>query len=114
MVLNLGCAAIVAAFLMGSLVNVALADEHPIITTSLRQLLTSEGHEGDADLDTSRWEHSYYAGLFVEHSALLTDERFENAEVGMFVGENVERYYDPAKAHGLDQKPVGMYVKFYF
>ena len=114
MVLNMGRAAIGAALLMGSFVNFAVADEYTIINTSLKPLLASEGHEGNANLDTSRWEHSHYAGLSIEHAALLTDERFGNAEIGMFVGENVERYYDPAKAHGLDQKPVGMYVKFHF
>jgi hypothetical protein len=114
MVLNMGRAAIGAAFLMGGLVNFAVADEDPAINTSLRQLLASDGHEGNANLDTSRWERSYYTGLFVKHATAVTDERLGNAEVGLFIGENVQRYYDPGKQHGFDQKPVGMYVKFHF
>jgi hypothetical protein len=114
MVMDMGRAAIGAAFLMGSLVNFAVADEYPIVNTSLRQLLASDGHEGNANLDTSRWERGHYAGLSIEHATPVTDERFGNAEFGMFIGESVDRIYDPAKEHGLDQKPVGMYMKYRF
>jgi len=114
MLLKIGLVALGAAFLVGSFANSAVADEYPIINTNLKQFLSSSGHEGNTNLDTAGWTGKHYAGLSVEHAAPVTDDRMGNAELGMFIGDNVDRYYDPAKVHGLDQKPVGMYLKFRF
>lgn len=114
MKLNVRRAAIAAALLVVYFADFAGADEIPITRTDLRELLSSEGHEGNANLDSSAWASRQIAGLSVEHRARMSDERMGHAEIGMFVGESVDYLYDPGKDHGLDQKPVGMYMKFRF